>query len=1218
MRSDVFGLGAILCEILTGKPPYVAASIQEVCNHARKGYLDEAGSRLEKCGAGPELLALVKSCLAYEPRDRPGDASKVARELRRYLDALEERARRSAVETAAARVKAGEDRRARRLMAVLGVAALLLLGVAGGVYVGVEGRRRAEAETADRAVQDDLRGAGELLGRARARGIADLPLWESALVAGRSAKERAEQAVVPPERQAEARRFLEEVEGEARRAREEAERREKDRRMVERLEGLRSTGAASADELARDIIGHRQAFLDHGIDAEGPPEPVLDVIRSSGVGADLARGLGAWALLERSLYGQQSQGWRSLLRLGLAVAPDSTSEGLLRAVESDDTHGLRRVAAGLDLGATSMPTLTLLASALQRKSSPVATALFVVLSERKPESYLAHIALSRIHRSASEKRAHAVAALALEPGPAAYANLGDQLDLGEPATVRGVLEAGLRRWPDAIQSGSMLAFLGSAYSSLKDLGRSVRYYEAAIAKNPRGKFVHNNFGVALANAGNLERSLAEFEESLRLEREPIAQGNVGITLQELGRDDAALPALEEAIRLGPSDDFEAVYNSFIGRIFINRRDPERACYHYREAIRLSPDQAAFYNGLGWALDVQGKVPEAIEAFRRALELEQISSDALLTNMIASLRNIGPPDPALMKALGSFAAEVERILASGTGHRADLKEIYLAVVAKRLEGLPPPEALAVARAEVAKPGGSDADGLGLLARAQFLAGERRDAILTLERASDLDGFQAGLKDLLSRYRAAVLPDLPTMASIDAALTAEAVLVDGGDSWRYFPGERDPSPGLEWTRPEFDDGGWKEGPGGFGYSDNDDRTVLEDMQNHYTAVYVRRRVLIPSPDEFTRFVLRVRSDDGFVAYLNGEEVGRVRAGIPGERLAATAVAYEDHEATAADVIEVPPRLARPGENLLAVQGLNKSLTSSDFTLIVELLGVRTGGLEKDRERFAAFRQAEVSEGAAARVPYLEGRLLQRAARIEEAILEFEKACAAAPSEPLPLLGLTECLRAAGRSEESAARLRERIGSLARTGRPLLESWLAEELRAGRKWAEILAVWPRGAPPYDRVILPTSEKDGETWQFTTTKPAGGWEKPAFDPSTWKTGAAPFGRRETGDPPRTPWSTADIWLRRAFDWSEERTADQRLEFRLKLRIFHDDEAEVYLNGVEVARLASFSSNQYVVVPLDLSRSLQRGENVLAIHCHQRDGVQMIDAGLIETIIPR
>jgi tRNA A-37 threonylcarbamoyl transferase component Bud32 len=141
-RADVFGLGAILCEILTGKPPYVGDDGTQVFRMASRGKLGDCFARLDACGADPELIALTRHCLEVEPSDRPRDAGVLAERVTSYLESVETKLRAAeaaraeeALHTVAqteARAKA--ERRARRLQLTMAAAAVALATV-GGLYM---------------------------------------------------------------------------------------------------------------------------------------------------------------------------------------------------------------------------------------------------------------------------------------------------------------------------------------------------------------------------------------------------------------------------------------------------------------------------------------------------------------------------------------------------------------------------------------------------------------------------------------------------------------------------------------------------------------------------------------------------------------------------------------------------------------------------------------------------------------------------------------------------------------------------------------------------------------------------------------------------------------------------------------------------------------------------------------------------------------------------
>jgi WD40 repeat protein len=145
-RTDVFGLGAILCVILTGEPPYTGKSGEDLRLMAIRGKLAEAEARLEQCGADRKLVELCRACLSAEREDRPRDAGAVAAAVAGYLAGVEERARQAEVDRAAAEVRSAEQRKRRRVQLTL--AATILLALVGGmVATAWQALRATQAES---------------------------------------------------------------------------------------------------------------------------------------------------------------------------------------------------------------------------------------------------------------------------------------------------------------------------------------------------------------------------------------------------------------------------------------------------------------------------------------------------------------------------------------------------------------------------------------------------------------------------------------------------------------------------------------------------------------------------------------------------------------------------------------------------------------------------------------------------------------------------------------------------------------------------------------------------------------------------------------------------------------------------------------------------------------------------------------------------------------
>ncbi len=158
--------------------------------------------------------------------------------------------------------------------------------------------------------------------------------------------------------------------------------------------------------------------------------------------------------------------------------------------------------------------------------------------------------------------------------------------------------------------------------------------------------------------------------------------------------------------------------------------------------------------------------------------------------------------------------------------------------------------------------------------------------------------------------------------------------------------------------------------------------------------------------------------------------------------------------------------------------------------------------------------------------------------------------------------------------------------------------------------------GTPPVIEIMLATSQQTPQTWRYTTTEPAENWHEPDFDDSDWKTGQAGFGYYDTPTyptkiiDPGTKWNSSDIWIRRSFDLDDtDLVAPHFL-------VFHDDGAEVYLNGKQVLNLPH-SAQFYRWIPMDEAAvmTLKKEGNSIAVHASNEHHPQFIDVGIVDVL---
>jgi serine/threonine-protein kinase len=510
-RADVFALGAILCEVLAGRPPYVGRSPAEVQRKAARGDLAEALAAIDACGADPELIAIARDCLAAEPEDRPGDARAVADRIGGYLAGVSRRLKDAELQRAAEAARAEEaetaavaERRARRLTVGLTAAVLLLIGLAGGGYAWLESDRSARRAATERAVATELDRARALRAEALAAPPDQPGPWDAALAVARGAEARLRQGESDQALRRRVALAIDEIERGQREARDRADRLAADRKLLAELESIRGTRADHGDPKLTDRA-YATAFRDAGLDLDtADPERAGAWIAARSAPLELASFLDDWARVRgQAKTGDEAVGrlvaaaraadkdpWRDALRAGSGAKGPAALEALGKlaadeqALGSQPAEGLRLLALRLMAAGDSEGAVRILRRAWRLR----------------PDDFWVHFDLAR--------------ALAYD--------LTRSLAAGS--------EAAAQKYPLAEEA--------------------VRHLTAALAVRPRSAMAHTSLGIALHAQGKLDEAITEYLEAIRLRPDyALAHCNLGQALKQQGRFREALDELRKGHEL---------------------------------------------------------------------------------------------------------------------------------------------------------------------------------------------------------------------------------------------------------------------------------------------------------------------------------------------------------------------------------------------------------------------------------------------------------------------------------------------------------------------------------------------------------------------------------------------------------------------------------------------------------------------------------------------
>ncbi len=598
-RTDVFGLGAVFCTLLTGQPPFVGEDVLSTHGLAARAELTDAFARLDACGASPELVAVCKRCLAADRADRPADGGAVAAAVAAVRATIIDRARRAEVKTA--------EWRARRKLVIASATAVTTVLLAGAAMAGWQAFRALAAERAT-AAQLGLTQKAEADARTEAgrAGAAE----QTALAEGKRAR-AAEEFAREEEQKAKAAHQLavsegeraRQEEGKARTAAELARQRE-----AEARDAAADTRAFSDFLTGKILAASRPAGQPGGI---GRDAKLSDALRAAE--ADLDQQFAGRPRAEAAARHALGVTWRNLGEYDRSLAH------LSRAVE------LRRA----ELGPTSPDTLTSVSSLamLHRVRGDLPTA-------------------ERLAREALDGRREA-----LKPSdPAIFTSVHNLAEVlrakGDPAAAEPLFREALdgRRaaltdaHPDTLSSIYGLATVYQQQGKLADaepLLRQVRDGSRTATGAPHPVALHcvHNLANLLWQQGKPGDAEPLFREALAGYRAVLsdthpdtlnAAFNLGRLLRARGKDAAAEPLLREAyagrrVALGDGNPDTARAARELADVLFDRR-------RYARAVPLlEAEKPARSHLLGLALAGAGR-PAAAEPHLLAAEAGLTAAD----------------------------------------------------------------------------------------------------------------------------------------------------------------------------------------------------------------------------------------------------------------------------------------------------------------------------------------------------------------------------------------------------------------------------------------------------------------------------------------------------------------------------------------------------------------------------------------------------------------
>jgi tetratricopeptide (TPR) repeat protein len=657
-RSDIYSLGVLLYELLTGTTPLggkrlQGAALLDVLRRIREEEPPRPSTRLSTTeglpsvaanrGLGPKQLSglvrgeldwIVMKALEKDRNRRYETANGFAADVQRYLA---DEPVLACPPSAWYRFRKFARRNNGKLAAVAGASLAVALTAA---TIGWAVRDRAARE-AEIGRQEEKRREGVAQQAAGALAEAQELCRADRLPEARAAVKRAEELLAGGGSD-ELRARLSQV--------------RHDVKMAGRVEETRLQRAAVQDghfDTAGADRAYGEAFRDYGLDVAAlAPDQPAERIRASAIREQLVAALDDWLEVKASTG---RPGGERVLAVAQRADTDRWRRQLREASWRRDAKALKELAAGPQVSAQPPATVVLLGSALRGvDAAPLAIAVLRSAQQRHPNDFwLNHDLAFALANSRPAEPGLAVgyyrAALALRPeSPGVCVNLGKALgENGEQAEAVAAFQRAIALKRDYAEAHYNL---GNALAARGHLDEAIAEYREALRLKPELAEAHCNLGNFLARKGQLDEAIAECREALRLKKDfADAHCNLGFTLAARGQLDEAIAEYREALRL--KKDSPVAHNN-LGLALAYKGRAEEAIAEYRGALRLKKDYADAHYNLGNALEARGQLDEAVAEYREALRLKKDFAEAHCALGVA-LADKGRLDEAVAEFRGAL-------------------------------------------------------------------------------------------------------------------------------------------------------------------------------------------------------------------------------------------------------------------------------------------------------------------------------------------------------------------------------------------------------------------------------------------------------------------------------------------------------------------------------------------------------------------------------------